>query len=318
MIPPFEFQQVILESWQEDFHGSFLMVLMGFFVCASCGLVGTFLVLRRMALMGDAISHSLLPGIALAFLITASRNTFPMMIGAIVVGLLTVFVVETLQRTSRVKADAAMGITFSSFFAIGVILITAFSDQVDLDADCVLYGELVFVPFFDPIYLGGLYLGTVPVFRMGLVLAGLAALILLFYKEILVTTFDAGLARALGISPAIFHYGLMVVLSLVIVNAFEAVGAILVIAMLILPPATALLVSQRLSAILLWVVGLALVYSVLGYHLDIWLNATMAGTMVVVALGLFLLVWVSLLLRRQFHRKAAGRVPSREALGGGR
>jgi len=182
----------------------------------------------------------------------------------------------------------------------------------------VLYGELVFVPFFDPIYLGGLYLGTVPVFRMGLVLAGLAALILLFYKEILVTTFDAGLARALGISPAIFHYGLMVVLSLVIVNAFEAVGAILVIAMLILPPATALLVSQRLSAILLWVVGLALVYSVLGYHLDIWLNATMAGTMVVVALGLFLLVWVSLLLRRQFHRKAAGRVPSREALGGGR
>ncbi len=305
MIPEFDFQHVVLESWQYDLHGSLLMVIMGFFVSAACGLVGTFLLLRRMALMGDAISHSLLPGIAVAFFITASRNTFPMMIGAIVVGLLTVLVVETIQRTTRVKADAAMGITFSSFFAVGVILVTAFSDQVDLDADCVLYGELVFVPFFDPVTIAGVYLGTVPVFRMGVVLLVLLALLILFYKEIVVTTFDAGLARALGISPAVFHYGLMIALSLVIVSAFEAVGAILVIAMLIIPPATAMLLSSRLPMVLLWVALLSVVYSLVGYHLDIWFNATMAGTMVVVALAAFLLVWALKLALRPIQRKLA-------------
>lgn len=309
MIPPFDFQQIFVEMWQRDFSGSLLMVLMGFFVCASCGLVGTFLVLRKMALMGDAISHSLLPGIAVAFMLTASRNTVPMMIGAVLVGLLTVVTVETIQRTSRVKADAAMGITFSSFFAVGVLLITAFSAQVDLDADCVLYGELAFVPFFDPVVIGGWYLGTLPVFRMGIVLCVLLLAIILFYKELVVTTFDSGLARSLGISPAIFHYGLMTVLSLVIVNAFEAVGAILVIAMLIIPPATALLLFRRLPSILGFVVLLGAMYSLMGYHLDLWLNATMAGSMVVVALFLFLLVWIATLAFASWRRRAARSLP---------
>lgn len=311
MIPPFDWHEVVVAVWRADFEGSLLTVLMGFLVTASCGLVGTFVVLRRMALMGDAISHSLLPGIAIAFMITASRNTFPMMIGAMIVGMLTVLAVETLQRTSRVKADAAMGITFSAFFAVGVLLITAFSDQVDLDADCVLYGELVFVPFFPRVEFWGMFWGTTPVFRMALVWLVLLGLVVGFWKELLVTTFDPGLARSLGISPAVFHYGLMLVLSLVIVNAFEAVGAILVIAMLIIPPATALLLARRLPWVLLWVTGLASVYAVLGYHLDVWLNGTMAGSMVVVALTGFLLVWVGRLLTDNWWRRAKMVAPAR-------
>lgn len=318
MIPDFDFQQVVLQTWQDDPQGTLLMILMGFFVCGACGVVGVFIILRRMALMGDAISHSLLPGIVLAFLITASRATLPMFAGAVVVGILTVIAVETIHRTSRVKADAAMGIIFSSFFAIGVILISLYSDQIDLDADCVLYGELVFVPFDDPVNLFGLNLGTVPVFRMGVVFVSLLALIFLFYKEILVTTFDAGLARSLGIPPRVYHYGLMVVLSLIIVGAFEAVGVILVVAMLIIPGSTALLLSHRLSRVIGWTIGLAFLYSLVGYHLDVWLNATMAGTMVSSALVIFMIVWIGSLAVRARQRKAvrgdsAGPLMSEEA-----
>jgi len=305
MIPDFNWDAVIYETWQFDPWGTFQIILMGFFVAGSCGLIGSFVVLRRMALMGDAISHSLLPGIAIAYLITGTRDASAMFIGGVIAGLLTVLLVEAIHRNSRVKVDAAMGITFSTFFAVGVILITAFADHVDLDADCVLYGEIILVPFDAPVRWFGVPLGPESVVQMGSVFLGLLVLIMLFYKELLVTTFDVGLARSLGLSPQVFHYGTMGVLSLVIVSAFEAVGAILVIAMLILPPATALLLARRLSHVLVWTVVLSALYAIIGYHLDVWLNATMAGTMVVVALLIFCVVWMSTLVCRRWGQHAA-------------
>lgn len=280
-------------------------LFMAFFVSAACGMVGLFLILRRMALMGDAISHSLLPGIALAFLLAGTRDTLPMFIGAVAAGVLTVVLVEYVQRNSRIKADAAMGLVFSALFATGVILITAYAGQVDLDADCVLYGELALVPLDTPVELWGLSLGTVPVVRMGAVWLGLIVALLLFYRPLLVTTFDAGLARSLGINPRVYHYGLMVALSLVIVSGFEAVGAILVIAMLIIPGATALLLTERLPRALGWTVLLAAVYSPAGYAMDFYYNVGVGGSMVTVALGIFLLVWLISVQRRRWRQRAA-------------
>jgi manganese/zinc/iron transport system permease protein len=304
-IPTFDFYTVFVEPWTMDADTNIWLLLMGFFVSAACGLIGKFIILRRLALVGDAISHSLLPGIAVAFILTSSRATLPMFIGAVFAGVLTTVMIEFIHRKSRVKPDAAIGIVFSTLFAIGVIIITGFADHVDLDADCVLYGEIAFVPFMDPVELKGMLIGPFPVVRMAVVLLVLTGLILLFYKELVVTSFDPGLAASLGIKNSVFHYGLMIVLSLVIVSSFESVGAILVIAMLIFPGATGLLLSDRLSVILWLVTGFSFLYSLLGIHLAIWLNCSIAGAMVVVALLLFIVVWVFSpkkgLLRRWFR-----------------
>lgn len=291
MLPPFDFHRVLIEPWR-DFAGLHVWVLvMGFLVCGTCGLIGKFIILRRLALVGDAISHSLLPGIAVAFLISRSRETLPMFVGAVVAGVLTTVLIEYIHRNSRVKPDAAIGIVFTTLFAIGVILITAFADQIDLDADCVLYGEIQFVPLEAMVHLGDWALGPVPVVRMGAVALGIAGLIGLFYKELVVTSFDPGLAASLGLRNGVFHYGLMVALSLVIVSAFEAVGPILVIAMLIFPGATASLLSDRLPRILGLTVLLSFLYALIGLHLAIWLDCSTAGAMVVAAGSVFLGVW---------------------------
>ena len=291
-IPPFDFKAVFLDPWHNDAGGYVWIVLMGFLVILTCGLVGKFIVVRRMALMGDAIAHSLLPGIALAFLLTTSRMSSVMLLGAIGAGILTTVLIELVYKNSRVKSDAALGIVFSTLFALGVILITVFADKVDLDADCVLYGEIGFVPFEVPLQVAGLSLAPMPIIQMGAVTFFVVLIICLFYKELLVTSFDPGLAKSLGINVNAFHYGLMIVLSIVVVSAFESVGAILVIAMLIFPGVTASLFSDRLPVIL-WLVGLfSALYALSGLHLAIWLDCSIAGAMVVMAGLIFVIAWI--------------------------
>ena len=265
---------------------------MGFLVAATCGLIGCFIILRRMALVGDAISHSLLPGITLAFLLTNSRDTLPMMIGAIAAGVVTVALIEAIRQSSRIKPDAAIGIVFSSLFAIGVVLISAYADTVDLDAECVLYGEIGWIPLEDRIVLGGYEIGPLPVIRMAVIGLIALGLLLTFYKELLVTSFDAGLAASLGINPGRYQYGLTLFLSVVIVSSFESVGVILVIAMLIFPGATSMLLTDRLPRILWLSAGFSGLYGLLGFHLATWLDASIAGGMTVVAGIIFTLVWI--------------------------
>ena len=291
-IPPFDFQQVFLAPWTDNFVNFRWIVLMGFLVTAACGLVGQFLILRRMALLGDAISHSILPGLALGFILANSRGTLVMFLGALAAGVVTTVLIETIHKRSRVKQDAAIGIVFSSLFALGVILISLYADKVDLDQECVLYGEIAFVGLEPPVAWAGLTLPPAPVLRMGMVALATVTLITVFYKELLVSSFDPGLAVSLGINAAIVHYSLMSMLSVVVVSAFESVGAILVVAMLILPGATASLLSHRLPAILSLSVAHAALSSVLGVHLAIWLDCSMAGGMVVMGTVLFGLAWV--------------------------
>ena len=268
LIPPFDFQRVFVLPWTEDLPFTGAWMLMGFLVTAACGLVGNYLMLRRMALMGDAVSHSVLPGLVIAFLFTGSRGTGAMFLGALLAGVATTVIIETIHRKTRVKQDASIGVTFTTLFAIGVVLVSAYSSQVDLDAECVLYGEIGYIPAITG-------WGEIPeaILRMGGVLVVVAVLIGVFYKELLVSSFDAGLARSLGINTTAVHYGMMIMLSVVVVSAFEAVGSILVVAMLILPGATAGMLSTRLAV----VHGLSVVHAalsaVLGFHLSLALGS---------------------------------------------
>lgn len=290
-IPTFDAHRVFFEPWTDGLADYRWIMLMGFLVTAACGLVGNYLILRRMALVGDAISHSVLPGLAIAFIISNSRASFPMFLGALAAGLVTAVLIEVIHRNSRVKQDAAIGISFSTLFAIGVILISVFADKVDLDQECVLFGEIAFVPQKEMLEIGGIAIAPVPVVRMGAMLILVVALILLFYKELLVSSFDPGLAASMGIRSNVVHYSLMGVLSLVVVSAFDSAGAILVVAMLILPGATASLLARRLPTML----GLSVIHSalssVLGLHLALWLDCSIAAAMVVAGASLFFAAW---------------------------
>jgi manganese/zinc/iron transport system permease protein len=292
LVPEFDWQRVVVLPWTSGLNENLWIALMGFFVTTACGLVGNYLILRRMALVGDAISHSVLPGLAIAFLLSQSRGSSAMFLGALGAGLVTTVIIEVIHKKSRVKQDSAIGIAFTTLFAIGVILISLYASKVDLDQECVLYGEIAFVPFTDPISWMGVALGPSPVIRMAAVALITIVLILLFYKELLVSSFDPGLASSLGINATFVHYALMCWLSVVVVSAFESVGAILVIAMLILPGATASLLSQRLSVMMILTVVQAALSSITGIHLALWLGCSTAAAMVVMATLLFCLAWI--------------------------
>ena len=309
--PDFDWRTVFVQPWTEYGDNSFWIVSVGFLVSGTCGLVGCFVILRRMALVGDAISHSLLPGITIAFLLTNSRDTLPMMLGAIAAGITTVVLIEAIRHSSRIKPDAAIGIVFSSLFAIGIILISVFADKIDLDAECVLYGELGFIPLQDIAMFGGVEIGPEPVIRMAIIAVIAIGLLIAFFKEMLVTSFDPGLAASLGINPTRYQYGLTLFLSVVIVSSFESVGVVLVIAMIIFPGATALLITDRLTKAIWLSILFSLLYAVLGFHLATWLEASIAGGMTVIAGFIFGLVWMAApkrglltkLVKRSFKRK---------------
>ncbi|MBG9773793.1 metal ABC transporter permease [Brevibacillus laterosporus] len=269
---------------------SFWIILTGSLVAATCGFLGCFLILRRMAMLGDAISHAILPGIALAFLITSSRETLPMLIGAGSFGLLTVFLIQ-LFRNSGVKSDAAIGVTFTALFSIGVVIISLFSSQVDLDLDCVLYGEIAYVPW-DTLTLGDLELGPRAIWGIGIVFLVSLLVISLFYKQFKLCTFDPAMAAAIGIPVALFHYLLMGLVSMATVASFESVGAILVVAMLVVPGATAYLLTDRLPVMLGLSMLIGVLCSALGYALATWLDSSIAGAMTVIAGLLFALAFV--------------------------
>ncbi len=304
LLPPFDFQRMIVAPWTTEIDILGWMTLMAFLVTATCGLIGNYLILRRMALVGDAISHSVLPGLAGAYLLSGSLTLPAMIVGAVGAGLLTTFLIEFLHTRSRIKADAAIGITFCSLFALGVVIINVFASKVHLDAECVLYGELS--------YLARGADEVIPhqVVVMAVVAFIVAALVVLFYKELLLTSFDALLAGSQGFRPGMVHLMLMGTLSVVIVAAFESVGAILVIAMLILPGATAQLLSTRLPVCLWLSVLHAALCSVGGMHLGLILDCSMAACVVVVGAILFGIAWACAVLHRTFQRKASLQDPA--------
>ena len=267
-------------------EGAFWIVLTGALVTASCSLLGTFLVLRKMALLGDALSHSVLPGIAVAFLLSGSRAVLPMFLGAAVLGLVTALLVEAFHRRWRVQEDAAIGIVFTALFALGVVIITAYAGQIDLDQECVLYGEIAYTPW-DLLLWGDTSLGPRPVWILGAVLAINLTVVALLYKEFKISAFDPAMTMSVGINATLMHYLLMGLVALTTVASFESVGAILVVAMLIVPGAAAYLWSDRLSAVLGLAAFFGVVSAVAGYFLASLWNSSIAGAMVVVIGAIF-------------------------------
>ncbi len=247
---------------------------------AACALPGVFLMLRRMSLMSDALSHAILPGIVIAFLFTHSLSSPILVLGAALAGVVTVLLVESLVKTALVKEDTAIGLVFPALFAIGVILVSMHAGNVHIDTDAVLLGELAFAPF-DRLVVGETDLGPRGVWLMSAILVVNFAFIATFFKELKITTFDAGLAAAAGFAPAVMHYALMSLVSITAVGAFDAVGSILVVALFIAPPASAFLLSDRLPAMLGISAGLGAISALLGYQAARAFDTSIAGSMAV-------------------------------------
>lgn len=272
-------------SWLEANSLAVWTVAIGVLCNVPCAILGCYLVLRRMSLLGDAISHAVLPGLAVAFLLTGSINGLGMAVGAGVLGVLTAYLTQLVHKSADVPEDASMGVVFTSLFAIGVILITRAASTVDLDPGCVLYGLIEFAPLDTVAAFGG----EVPraVQTLGPVLLATVAFVAVFWKELKLVSFDPALAAAMGFRVALVHYMLMAMVAGVTVASFEAVGSILVIAMLIVPPATAQFLSDRLCGMIGWSVAVAVLSAILGYWGAVRLNTSVAGMMSVAAGGLF-------------------------------
>jgi len=266
---------------------TFWIMLTGALVASTCSIAGCFLVLRKMAMVGDAISHSVLPGIVIAFLISGSRDSLPMLLGAAVLGLVTVFLIQLFHQTG-VQSDASIGIVFTALFAIGVILVSLYTKHIDLDLDCVLYGEIAYVPW-DTLQWGGADRGPKAVWGVGAALFLTVLLVSVFFKQFKICAFDPAMAAAAGIPVALFHYLLMGLVSVSTVTSFESVGAILVVGMLVIPPATAYLLTESLSRMIACSVIIGCCSSILGYYAALLLDASIAGCMISAAGALFLL-----------------------------
>lgn len=238
---------------------------------------GVFLVLRGMALMSDAISHAILLGIAIMFLIVQTLDSVWLMLGATCAGILTVVITEALINTQRIKKDAAIGLVFPCFFSTGIILISQYARNVHLDADMVILGELAFAPF-NRLTLMGSDCGPVALWIIGAILIINTLFVSLFYKELTLATFDKDLAYVSGFYPAAMHYGLMTITSITAVGAFDIVGSIVVVALMITPPATAFLLTERLSQMIIFSILLASTASISGCLFANMFDVSIAGS----------------------------------------
>jgi manganese/zinc/iron transport system permease protein len=274
----------------------------------SCALLGNFLVLRRQSLMGDAISHAVLPGIVLGFLVAGTRATWPIFVGATLAAVAAAVLVELVRRLGRLESGAAMGVVFTVFFAAGVLLIEqAAAHTIDLDAECVLYGQLEDILWLAPTGWASLLEPAVwadlprEVVTLLVVTVSCAVAVGVFYKELKVTSFDPDLATTLGIPATLFNLGLMLLVGMVAVAAFEAVGSILVIAMFICPAAAARMLTDRLGAQILLSLLIAAACAGVGYVAaafgPFWLggdHSLVASGMIAVVTGLALALAVLL------------------------
>lgn len=284
--------------------------LIAVIVAVACALPGTFLVLRKMSMMSDSITHTILLGIVLAFFVVHDLSSPFLIVGAALIGVVTVWLTETVTKTKLVSEDSAIGIVFPLLFSIAIILITRYAGSVHLDTDSVLLGELAFAPF-DRMVVFGVDIGAKAIYTSGFLLLLNALFIGFFYKELKIVTFDPMLAAVLGFSPVLLHYGLMTLVSLTTVGAFEAVGSVLVVAFMIGPPVTAYLLTDNLKVMLWFSAGFGALSGVLGYQLASLLDVSIAGSMAVVTGLLFLFVFIcapqrglcSMLLRKRRLRR---------------
>lgn len=275
----------MLEAFFAD--PALMIIATGALVGTAATLVGTFLVLRGSSMLSDAISHSIVFGIVVVWLLTHQQSGPVQLVGAALAGLLTVFLSELLVNTRRVKNDAAIGLVFPVLFSIGVLLLNLYARNVHIDQHTVLLGEIGFV-WLDTVEVGG---HQVPqsLLSMGSMTLVNLLFVGLLYKELKLATFDAALAKALGFAPGLLFYALLMLTSATAVGAFDSVGAVLFIAFVIVPPSAAYLLTDRLGLMLLYGAAISIASSVVGYQLAVAWNVSIGGMMAVTT-GLFLLL----------------------------
>ena len=265
----------------------FTIIATGALVGVAASLLGTFLVLRKNSMLADAISHSIVFGIVVVWLITNQQSGPVQIIGAALTGVLTVFLTEALASSRRVKYDAAIGLVFPVLFSIGVLLLNLYARDVHIDQHTVLLGEIGFV-WLDTVDVGGVEVPNALLWMFVMTVVNLA-FVSLFYKELKLATFDAALAKALGFAPVALFYALLSLTSATAVAAFDAVGAVLFITFVIVPPAAAYLLTDRLWKMMLYGSLISILSSVTGYYIAVPLDVSIGGMMAVMT-GVFLLL----------------------------
>ncbi|MEM9551355.1 MAG: metal ABC transporter permease [Pseudomonadota bacterium] len=277
-------------------------LLIGICAAVACALPGNFLLLRRQALIGDAISHVVLPGIVVAFLVTGAVSTWPMMLGAAGAALVAVALIELIRRLGRIEAGAAMGVIFTAMFAGGVLLLEQTdTSNVHLDVEHALYGNLESLIWLDATGWASLLdtaaLAGLPpeLLRMAITLLAVIIFTIVFWRPLKLTTFDEGFARTIGMPTGVLGLALVVTAAVAAVAAFDAVGSIIVIAMFICPPAAARLMTNRLERQVAWSVVFAVLSASLGYVLagygPLWfgrMDAVSAAGMIATVSGVIL------------------------------
>jgi len=263
---------LLIEPLQYSFMQRSLMtaVLVGI-VCAS---VGSYLMVQRLALLGDAISHSVLPGLAIAYIVGVD-----IFLGAFLAGIVSTIVITWIRTRSQIKEDAAMGIVFSAFFALGITLITVIQKDNKIDLNHFLFGNILSVTGEE-------------VINTAIITAIVLAIVLLLYKELMFYTFDPVGAKAAGLPTNLLNFGLMILIALTIVASLKAVGVILVLAMLITPGATAYLLVTRLHQMMLLGSGIGVVASISGMYLSYFFNLPSGPAIVLVTFGFFMLAFL--------------------------
>ena len=269
--------------------------LISVMTAASCAIPGVFLLLRKMSMVSDSITHTILLGIVLAFFVTEDLSSPLLVIGAAITGPVTVWLTELLSKTRLVSEDTATGLVFPLLFSIAVILITKYAGTAHLDTDSVLLGELAFAPF-DRMVVFGLDIGAKGLYVSGGLFIINVVFVSVFFKELQVASFDPVLAAVMGFSPAMIHYSLMTVASLTAVGAFEAVGSVLVTAFMIAPAAAAYLITDDLKKMLFFAVCFSVLAGLFGFWTAMLFDVSIAGAMAVWA-GIFVVLaklWVIL------------------------
>lgn len=262
----------------------------GVVVSLACALPGLWLMLRGMSMLSDALTHSVLLGIVLTYLVVRDIASPWMFVGAVISGIITALFIDRLQR-QRISVDAAVGLVFAGMFSLAIILITQFAGDTHLDLDAVLLGEIVFAPF-DRMQIAGVDLGPRALIMNAIAFVLSALFMWLVWKELVYTTFDATSALLVGFSPAIISIGLVILSSFTVVTAFDAVGAILVVAFMTAAPASAFLLTYRLKTMVWLTMGLAVSAALLGTWFAMLLDVSVSGAMAATAGVQFCLVWM--------------------------
>jgi len=279
-----------LDFWIDPWRSptSIWLVITAAFTAIACGLPGSFLVLRRMSLAGDAISHSVLPGIVIGFLIAGSLDSPWLIAGAAFTGWLTVMIIELLYRRGGVREDAATGVVFTAMFSIGVVLLRLFASKVDLDPDCVLFGNLETAIHGRQVAIGSLSVPTIVLLTGSTALLAIAFVTFLYHR-LLSTSFDPSLAKLTAQSPALSQSLLLAITAAVVVSAFQTVGAVMSVALLVLPAASCLLVTRRLPHLLWGVIIHGTLSAIGGLYLATWFNCNLGASIILTGAGLFFL-----------------------------